>query len=67
MHCIITVNLIINVGSSMCEKEEGCEFEDDLKGCTLKHIGKARSLISEGRFEGADLELSYAENHLKDT
>ena len=51
----------------MCEKEEKCEFEEDLKGCALKHISEARKLISKGKFEDADVELSYAEKHLKET
>ena len=51
----------------MCKKEEKCQFEDDLKGCALKHISEARKLISKGKFENADVELSYAEKHLKET
>ena len=51
----------------MCKKEERCEFEHDLKGCALKHISEARKLISKGKFEDADVELSYAEKHLKET
>ena len=50
----------------MCKKEKKCLFEDDLKGCALKHIGEARKLISKGKFEDADVELSYAEKHLKE-
>lgn len=51
----------------MCKEEEKCEFEHDVKGCSLKHISKAREFISKGRFEDADAELSYAEKHLKET
>jgi len=51
----------------MCKEEGECEFEDDLKGCVLKHIGEARKLISKGKFGDADVELSYAEKHLKET
>ena len=51
----------------MCREEKKCEFEHDLKGCTLKHISKARNLISEGKIEDADVELSYVEKHLKET
>ena len=48
------------------EKEcRKCEFEDDLRGCALKHIGEARKLISKGDPKGADLQLSYIEKHLK--
>lgn len=50
----------------MCKQEEKCEFKDDLKGCALKHIQQARKLISEGKVEDADTELSYAEKHLKE-
>jgi len=50
----------------MCKEKEKCEFEDDLKGCVLKHIGEARKLISKGKFEETDVELSYAEKHLKE-
>lgn len=50
----------------MCKEEEKCEFKDDLRGCALKHIGEARKLIPKGRFEDADVELSYAEKHLKE-
>ena len=51
----------------MCKEEEKCEFEHDLKGCALKHIGKAREHISRGKFEYADVELNYVEKHLKET
>ena len=51
----------------MCKEESKCDFRNDLKGCALKHISEARKLISEGRFEEADAELSYAERHLSDT
>jgi hypothetical protein len=50
----------------MCKEEETCEFEDDLKSCALKHISEARKLISKGKSEDADVELSYAEKHLKE-
>jgi len=56
-----------NVVKNMCEKEEEkCELRNDLKGCALKHIGEARKLISKGKVEDADTELSYAEKHLKE-
>jgi hypothetical protein len=50
----------------MCKQQKRCEFEDNLKACALKHIGEARKLISKGKFEDADVELSYAEKHLKE-
>lgn len=50
----------------MCEEEEKCEFKDALKACSLKHVGEAPKLVSKGRFEDADAELSYAEKHLKE-
>jgi len=50
----------------MCKEEEKCEFEHDLKGCALKHLSEARKLISRGKFEDVDIELSYAEKHLKE-
>ena len=56
----------LSVVRSMCKKEEKCELRNDLKGCALKHIGEARKLISKGKVEHADTELSYAEKHLKE-
>ena len=50
----------------MGKKEERCEFRNDLKGCALKHISTARKLISKGKIDDADAELSYAEKHLKE-
>jgi len=50
----------------LCKQEEKCEFEYDLKGCALKHLSEARKLISRGKFEDADVELIYAEKHLKE-
>jgi len=51
----------------MCRKEkEECELKDDPKGCALKHISKARKLLSKGDVEGADLELNYVEKHFKE-
>jgi hypothetical protein len=50
----------------VCEGKDNCGFEGDLKGCALKHIGEARKLISKGKFEDADVELNYAEKHLKE-
>lgn len=55
----------LNVVRNMGKKEERCELRNDLKGCALKHIGAARKLISKGKIEDADAELSYAEKHLK--
>jgi len=51
----------------MCKEEAKCDLRNDLKGCALKHISEARKLISEGRSEEADVELSHAERHLSDT
>ena len=48
------------------EKCQKCEFEDDLRGCALKHIGEARKLISKGDPKEADVQLSYVERHLKE-
>jgi len=50
----------------MCKEEATCDFRNDLKGCALKHIGEARRLIAKGKFREADLELSYAESHMKE-
>ncbi len=50
----------------MCKEKEKREFKDDLEGCALKHRGEACKLISKGKFEDADVELSYAEKHLKE-
>jgi len=51
----------------MCKEEAKCKFRSDLKGCALKHMGEARKMISKGKLKDADAELSYAENHLKET
>jgi len=51
----------------MCKEEAKCDYRNDLKGCALKHIGEARKLIAKGKFEEADLELSYAESHMKES
>jgi hypothetical protein len=51
---------------SMC-KEGKCDYRKDLKGCALKHIGEARKLIATDKFKEADLELSYAESHMKES
>lgn len=48
------------------EKETQCEFTRDAKECALKHMAKARKLISDGKYEDADTMLSYAEDHLKE-
>ena len=50
----------------MC-KEVECDYRNDLKGCALKHISEARRLIAKGKFKEADLELNYAESHIKET
>jgi len=50
----------------MCKEDEKRKFEDDLKGCALRHIGEERELISKGKVEDADVELSYAEKHFKE-
>lgn len=50
----------------MCKEEEKCEFKDDLRGCALKHIGEALKLLSKGKLEDAEVELSHAEKHLKE-
>lgn len=51
----------------MCkEKEKSCTYRDDAKGCALKHMAKARELISEGKYEEADTMLGYSEDHLKE-
>ena len=46
-----------------CKK---CRYAEDLKGCTTKHVGEARRLISKENPEGADLQLSYLEKHLEE-
>ena len=43
-----------------------CEHAEDLRGCASKHISKARRLISQGKVEEADSELSSFERHLKE-
>ena len=49
----------------MCREVEckTCEYAENLKGCTEKHVGEARKLISKGDPEGADIQLSYIEKH----
>jgi len=46
--------------------KKSCEYTDDARGCALKHIGKARDLLAETRYEDADTMLKYAEEHLKE-
>ena len=43
-----------------------CEHADDLKGCAFKHVAEARRLISQGKVEEADSQLSSFEKHLKE-
>ena len=52
----------------MCRDVEckTCGYAEDLKGCAAKHVSEARKLLSEGELEGADLQLSYFEKHLKE-
>ncbi len=52
----------------MVDKEnvcKACEHTHDLKGCASKHVGEARKLLAEGDSDGADLNLSNFEKHLK--
>jgi hypothetical protein len=58
--------IIVPAGTFTCKEEERCGFEHVLRSCALKHIGEACKLISKGRYEDADVELSYAEKHLKE-
>jgi hypothetical protein len=51
----------------MRKEEAKSDFRNDLKGCALKHISEARKLMSKGKFEEADIELSCAERHLSGT
>lgn len=41
-----------------------CEFQEDMKGCALKHIKEARKLLANGEYKGVDRQLSYIEEHL---
>ena len=52
----------------MCREMEckKCEYARNVKGCAAKHVSEARRLISKGDQEGADLQLSYFERHLKE-
>ena len=52
----------------MCREIEckKCEYAGNLEGCAVKHVSKAHRLISKGDQEGADLQLSYLEKHLKE-
>jgi hypothetical protein len=43
-----------------------CEHTKDLHGCASKHVGDARRMISEGKFEEADKQLYRLEKHLKE-
>jgi hypothetical protein len=38
----------------------------DAKGCALKHITKARELLSEEKVSEADDMLRYAQEHLQE-
>lgn len=48
----------------LCEKKPECEYVNDAKGCALKHISKARELLSQKKYEDADVMLDAAEKHL---
>lgn len=43
-----------------------CEFEDDLRGCAIKHIQEARKLLASGDYEDVDSQLSSVEEHLRE-
>ena len=49
----------------LCEKKPKCEYVTDAKGCALKHITKARELLSQKKYEDADMILDAAEKHLQ--
>lgn len=51
----------------MSKKNEGhcCEHAQNLHGCASKHVGEARKMISEGKFDEADNQLKGLEEHLK--
>ncbi len=48
------------------EKCKKYEFEDDLRGCVLKHVGEARKPISKGDIRAADIQLGHVERHLRE-
>ncbi|MFX1476433.1 MAG: hypothetical protein ACFFCO_13330 [Promethearchaeota archaeon] len=48
----------------MCDCSN-CEYEEDTRGCVLKHVGNARKLLAQGDIKGADQQLSCVERHLK--
>lgn len=50
----------------MCKQKKDCEYQDDAKGCALKHIKKARELLAESKYQDADIMLKYAEQHLNE-
>ena len=39
---------------------------DDLKGCAFNYVAEARRLISQGKVEETDSQLSSFEKHLKE-
>jgi hypothetical protein len=43
-----------------------CEHAKDLHECTTKHVEEARRMISAGKLEEADKQLSNLEKHLKE-
>ena len=43
-----------------------CEFEEDLRGCALKHIQEARKLLASGDYKSVDRQLSSVEAHLRE-
>jgi len=54
------------IGMSKDTKCRVCEHAEDLKGCASKHVAEARRLISQGKVDDADSELSNFERHLKE-
>jgi hypothetical protein len=51
----------------MSSKDECCicEYGRNIHGCASKHVSLARKMISEGKIDEADKQLSGLEEHLK--
>jgi hypothetical protein len=52
-------------GIEMSEECKKCEHSGDLKGCAAKHASTVRRLLSEGKIEEAEKNLTGFEKHLE--
>jgi hypothetical protein len=51
----------------MSEECKKCEHSGNIKGCAAKHASILRMLLSEGKIEEAEKNLTSFEKHLKES